>query len=153
MIRALIIDPQAKTITERHIEPTLDAIRACIGTEGCVQAVRIKDGPVIWIDEEGLLKDLKHGWIPNGWGAQAIMGVGVVTDCDDEGYPSSTKASTIGIASIIHAWHAGPGPEPQMNVYSVGDKCQMCSQRDLTKDDFLAAMATGRPLCARCRRA
>lgn len=157
LIRAIVIDPAMRTVYEHHIEPTLDAIRDVIGTNGCIKVVPIatgdRAGPVVWVDEEGLLKDLQYGWVPIGWGKRAIMGKGVVTELDFDGYPTPTNAAPWSILGMVDNWHKGESPPAFMSVWSVGDNCQMCDQRKLDQNDLIAAFSTGRALCGRCRRA
>lgn len=152
-IRAIVIDPEMMDLREEMIEPTIGALYQVIGCE-TVATIPIRgagDRQICWVDDDALLKNLEHGWVPFGWGSQPLMGKAVITDLDPHGDLASTKASVAQIARTIGRWHQGAGPRPEIKVFTSGSNCSMCDQRTLTADDLIAAFGTGRALCARCR--
>lgn len=149
-IRAIVINPEDRTVSERQIEPTLGALYDVIGAS-CVDTIRIAQGPVVWVDDEGLLQGRTHGWVPVGWGSQPIMGAGVITAIDRYGDPQSTTATVDQIRGIIANWYEGESPEPKITVLTVGDLCQMCGNHPLRADDLFGIHSGRRDVCARCR--
>lgn len=55
-MRAILIDPFTRTITDVEIDPTLDNLYQTLGVD-LITVVRIEPGHALIIDDEGLLKD------------------------------------------------------------------------------------------------
>ena len=97
-MRAIKIDPVAKTITEIELaqnpNETLQELYDLIGCD-LVELVQLDRGIIMAIDEEGKLKEIKGGFTFLGWGT-VIAGTGVVLG----GNSSKLKALQENLASF-----------------------------------------------------
>ena len=79
-MRAIKIDPVAKTITEIELaqnpNETLQELYDLIGCD-LVELVQLDRGIIMAVDEEGKLKEIKGGFTFLGWGT-VIAGTGIV---------------------------------------------------------------------------
>lgn len=91
-IKAIIIDPWARTIEPGEVEPGDDgAYKGLVAAvfegrpaKGYLEHVAVDDDNGVYVDEEGLLKD----WGTMAffrWGPQQLAGRGVVVGTNDEG--------------------------------------------------------------------
>lgn len=93
MKKALLIDVVAKQITEVEIGDYKDIYKH-IGN-GCNLfeiPIELENGDSIFIDEEGLLKEVHGGFMMAGW-RYPLCGNGVILGQDDEGDSVSYKSS------------------------------------------------------------
>jgi hypothetical protein len=86
-IRAMVVkaDSEALTVTE-HFEHSLENLQKAVG--GYIEAVRITDSIVMWVNEEGKLNDLAPNFNLNGVGdmlLDVVVGDVVITGCNGEG--------------------------------------------------------------------
>ena len=97
-MRAIKIDPVAKTITEielaRNPNETLKELYNLIGCD-LVELIQIDRDMVLICDEEGKLKEIKGGFTFLGWGT-VIAGTGIVLG----GNSSRLKALQENLASF-----------------------------------------------------
>ena len=97
-MRAIKIDPVAKTITEIELaqnpNETLQELYDLIGCD-LVELVQLDRGIIMAIDEEGKLKEIKGGFTFLGWGT-VIAGTGIVLG----GNSSKLKALQENLASF-----------------------------------------------------
>lgn len=90
-MRAIVIDATAKTVTEREIINSLDAMQDIVG--GWIErATQLPNGDDIFVDEEGLLKGTKEFFYIKG-AHQPFAGNGVIVACNEEGETISCKSS------------------------------------------------------------
>ena len=82
-MRAILIDPEAKTITEVQYDGNYKSIYKLIDCE-TFTFVGIDGENVIFVDDEGLFKEPKHFFIWKGY-PQPLSGKGLILDTDDEG--------------------------------------------------------------------
>jgi len=85
MKKALLIDVIAKTITEVEVGHYSDIYKH-IGN-GCnlfQVPIEFENRDSIYVDEEGLLKEVHGGFTMEGW-AYPLIGNAVIQGCDDEG--------------------------------------------------------------------
>ena len=97
-MRAIKIDPVAKTITEIELaqnpNETLQELYNLIGCD-LVELVQLDRGIIMAVDEEGKLKEIKGGFTFLGWGT-VIAGTGIVLG----GNSSKLKALQENLASF-----------------------------------------------------
>ena len=97
-MRAIKIDPVAKTITEIELaqnpNETLKELYDLIGCD-LVELVQLDRGIIMAVDEEGKLKEIKGGFTFLGW-RTVIAGTGIVLG----GNSSKLKALQENIASF-----------------------------------------------------
>lgn len=89
MVRAILIDPFEKTVTEvQHDADDYRGIYKLISHEtmpvDCFTVVRLDDVDSVFIDDEGLLKDPTHFFLWRGY-PQPLAGKGLILGCDEEG--------------------------------------------------------------------
>ena len=97
-MRAIKIDPVAKTITEIELaqnpNETLQELYDLIGCD-LVELIQLDRGIIMVVDEEGKLKEIKGGFTFLGWG-EVIAGKGIVLG----GNSSRLKALPENLASF-----------------------------------------------------
>ena len=97
-MRAIKIDPVAKTITEIELaqnpNETLQELYDLIGCD-LVELVQLDRGIIMAVDEEGKCKEIKGGFTFPGWGT-VIAGTGIVLG----GNSSRLKALQENLASF-----------------------------------------------------
>ena len=97
-MRAIKIDPFAKTITEIELaqnpNETLQELYKLIGCD-LVELIQLERGIIMVVDEEGKLKKIKGGFTFLGWG-EVIAGTGIVLG----GNSSRLKALQENLASF-----------------------------------------------------
>lgn len=105
-LRALLIDPFTKTITEttvsKHDDSLLQDMYRLIGCD-TVEVVRYQVQGVevdIWVDEEGLFKADQKYFLPYAH-PQGLAGKGLVLEHDGRGNCKSTKLSTSHMQNFI----------------------------------------------------
>ena len=96
-MRAILIDPFARTITEVEHNGDYREIYKLLSHEtmpvDCFDCVRLDDGDAIYVDDEGLLKPCKAFFVlhtPHGMNGP-YAGKGLVLGSDDEGESASAK--------------------------------------------------------------
>lgn len=96
MMRAILIDAAARTITEIDIEKGADsgahALERAIGCDIFQMAMNYPNGDVLYVDEEGLLKPAPH-WFRVRSGHQAFAGNGVLLGSDNQGESVDVKTT------------------------------------------------------------
>jgi hypothetical protein len=83
MMRAILVDPYKRQITEVDHDGTLSGIYAAIQVN-TICSVRVNNHDILWLDDEGLLKEgVPVFW----WGTceHVLAGRGLVLGVDDEG--------------------------------------------------------------------
>ena len=111
-MRAIKIDPVAKTITEIELaqnpNETLQELYDLIGCD-LVELVQLDRGIIMAVDEEGKLKEIKGGFTFLGWGT-VIAGMGIVLG----GSSSTLKALQENRASfeMMTEWVDAPDVPP-----------------------------------------
>lgn len=112
MIRAILIDPHARTITEIELKPdqVLDGLYQHIQCD-CVDVVGVGSHD-LWVDDEGLMKDgVELFGIEET--PQPYAGRGVLTCTDREGETTSATWSLEEVVSLI-SWVD--------MIYTIGDR-------------------------------
>ena len=97
-MRAIKIDPVAKTITEIELAQTPnETLQELYDLMGCdlVELVQLDKGIIMVVDEEGKCKEIKGGFTFLGWGT-VIAGTGIVLG----GNSSRLKALQENLASF-----------------------------------------------------
>jgi hypothetical protein len=84
-MRAIIIDPTDKSVTEADIDTSYEAFRS-FSRSGYIERVRLPEGHWLWIDEEGLLQPepgpfFRMEAVPSA----TFAGKGIILCCDEEG--------------------------------------------------------------------
>ena len=85
MKKAILIDVVAKTITDVQVGDYTD-IYTHIGN-GCnlfEVPIEFENGDTIYVDEEGLLKEVHGGFIMEGW-SYPLIGNAIIQGTDEEG--------------------------------------------------------------------
>lgn len=94
-MKAYLIDPENRTITEVDHDDTIEDIYAKIGAD-CFDVARLEDGDGIYVDDEGLMKSSDVDMDPWRFFAvtdpegitlrhPVLSGLGLVLGCDSEG--------------------------------------------------------------------
>jgi hypothetical protein len=85
-LRAVLVDPVARTVTDIEIEKGLDGMYEAIGCE-LVALVRLKDGSEgdLWVDDEGLLKLTPESRFFVIHKSSALTGKGLILGSTEEG--------------------------------------------------------------------
>lgn len=94
MIRMILIDSEKKEVTEFAAHPgaSLEAMQQSV--KGMIErATQLPNGDDVYVDEEGLFKGYKSGFVLPGIGHQPFIGNGVVAGCNVEGDTISAKSS------------------------------------------------------------
>lgn len=97
-MRAILIDPAAKSVSIIDHPATLDGLRATIDCEK-VEAVGLLPGETLWINEEGLLAEHPGPFFQIA-AATPMAGRGVVLGSDDRG---ETVASRLAVDFLFSA--------------------------------------------------
>ena len=108
-MRAIKIDPVAKTITEiKHAQKPNETLQELYNLIGCdlVELVQLDRGIIMAIDEEGKRKEIKGGFTFPGWGT-VIAGTGIVLG----GNSSKLKALQENLASFEMMTEWGDAPD------------------------------------------
>lgn len=86
-MKAILIDAVNREVREVHLAEGLQAIYDLLSYPdnkvSCFDCWRLDGEDAIYIDDEGLLKDVEHFFIVDG--KKALAGNGLVTSHDDEG--------------------------------------------------------------------
>lgn len=88
-MRAILIDPEAKTITEVDYDGNYKSIYKLIGCQ-TFTVVGINDNESIFVDDEGLLNNPEFFFMWRGY-HQPLAGKGLILGVDDEGESVETK--------------------------------------------------------------
>jgi hypothetical protein len=96
-IRVMLVkaDSDVLTVTD-HFEHSLENMQKAVG--GYIEAVRVTDDIVMWLNEEGKLNDLEPNFNLNGVGGLAIdvvVGDVVITGTNEEGDTTSLTAENV----------------------------------------------------------
>lgn len=108
-IRALLINPHARTITEINMEDSLQGMYAAMrladpSFSGTIEAVRLGPGVTCWVDEEGNLSDGRLVW-SFGTGGQKLTGGAILTGESETGETEPLDAEiSIPIIEAIVQW-------------------------------------------------
>jgi hypothetical protein len=82
-MKAILINPKLKTITEVDYKGTLESIYDFTGCD-CVDGVRLANGDILYVDDEGLYKpELNFFILSNPF--QPLAGNGLVVGLSDDG--------------------------------------------------------------------
>lgn len=82
-IKNLLIDPVERTVEEVEREDGLKSIYALILCD-CIDGIQMPNGDIIYVDDEGLMKNHKRFWAIPGFN-QFIAGRGLICGIDEEG--------------------------------------------------------------------
>lgn len=99
-MKAILIDPHARTVTEVQHDGTLEGIYRAIGAD-CVCTVSLGGRDAIFLDDDGLFREGQEffaiGKYPN-----PLAGRGLVLGCDAEGESTAPKVPTYMIERAVH---------------------------------------------------
>ena len=91
-MKGILIDPFARTITERVIEPdSLKSIYDAISAD-CFSCVELDDRDTLYVDDEGLYRENQEFFMIGNY-PQPIAGSALILGCDPEGESVTPKAS------------------------------------------------------------
>lgn len=105
-MRAIKIDPFTKEIKEIDIGDNFEDLLAAIGSDG-VEATQITRNDVIWLDDEGLLKDYakyNDDTVPMKYfevGETVISGIGIVMANNAAGETVPTRLDVDSIKGVV----------------------------------------------------
>jgi hypothetical protein len=99
-MRAILIDPYARTVTEVEHDGTLEAMYATIPCD-LVEAVRISEHDTLWIDEEGFLSPGRPVY-RMGENPQGLAGRGLIFGFTGSGDTVATKISLALVTANVH---------------------------------------------------
>lgn len=102
-MKAFLIDPFTRTITEVEYDGSLEHMYQLIGCDS-VEAVKLTDsGDCVWVDEEGLLKNPTHFfYIGNYPGELAGKGLVLGTDGGGNTVPCATITLPLLLRSVAY---------------------------------------------------
>jgi hypothetical protein len=133
-MKAYLIDPQAKTVTEVHYNGDFHQIYELIEVE-LFTVVTIDDiGNAVFIDDEGLLNNPRYFFKLAGY-LQPLAGKGLVLGTDDDGEsvePTISLEDVRGMVSFLEASVQG-FVESDTEEETAFGKC-MCSAQRLSSD-------------------
>lgn len=92
-MRAILINPERKTISEIQIGDDYKEIYKVIDCELFTCPITFENGDTMYCDDEGLFKEQKGGIIMRGW-SYPILGKILVLGCDEETGDSQDAKST-----------------------------------------------------------
>lgn len=100
-IRIIVIDPHKRTVSESHIEPTLQGLQHAIGDNN-IEIVYIDNNDIMYVDEEGLFKENQAFFIYN---KRPFAGKTIILGDDKRGATrgTTTKVTTIAAAIGFHS--------------------------------------------------
>lgn len=96
-MRAILIDPYTRTVTEVDNNGKLDGLYKAIGCE-MVEAIRVGDNETMWLDEEGFLSEGRPVFRLND-NPQALAGRALILG-DKNGDSAPTR---LPLAAVAHA--------------------------------------------------
>lgn len=97
-IKAYLIDAEKREVTEVETEPTFEAYYALLGCS-TIERVYIEGvDHLVWIDEEGLLRDPEHFFVVNG--AEPILPTKGLVVAFDQAEPDDDLSVRITIESM-----------------------------------------------------
>lgn len=94
MMRAIKIDPEARTIQEIETKGDLAAMKEILSDGPCM--VRVTDGDVLWVGDNGFIKEGMPVFRLDGY-ANPLAGVGFILGLDEEG---ENVATTVEVALV-----------------------------------------------------
>jgi hypothetical protein len=97
-MRAILIDPYTRTVTEIENDGTLDGLYKAIQCE-MVEAIRVGNNETMWLDEEGFLSEGRPVF-RLGDNAQALAGRAVILG-DKDGESTPTKLAVAAVAAAV----------------------------------------------------
>jgi Domain of unknown function (DUF3846) len=81
-MRAIVIDPAARTVEEIDTDGSLASLQEVVG--GCIEYVAVHDNHHCYVNEEGLLEQPEHFFMFDG-GHQPLAGRGIILSSTPEG--------------------------------------------------------------------
>jgi hypothetical protein len=100
MPKAFLIDPFAQTITEVDHPGGLQSIYALTQCD-IIQGVYLDNGDCIYVDEEGLLRDIEQRFFTIDGFAQPIAGRGLVVGSSEDGETVAPKTTLSELKGMI----------------------------------------------------
>jgi hypothetical protein len=91
-MKAILINPKLRTITEVDYKGTLESIYDLTECD-CVDSVRFDKGDSIYVDDEGLHKEELHFFILRSNPFQPLAGNGLVVGLNSEGVDIACKST------------------------------------------------------------
>lgn len=111
-IRAVLIDPVARTVTDIEIEKGLSFLYKAIGCR-TVTRVELDDQNDLWLDDDGLLHTPQPDKFTIGRYPQPLAGVGLVCGYDGEGNTISTRLDADKVRPLI-CWKGAVHVQPEV---------------------------------------
>lgn len=101
-MKALLIDPATKTVTEIEIEKGIKAIQKAIGNECTTFScpITLDNEDTFYADDEGLFHDITGGTMMKNW-SYPIVGKIVVLGTNDKGESVDVKTKAEDLAKLI----------------------------------------------------
>ena len=91
-MKAILINPKLRTITEVDYAGTLESIYQLTECD-CVDAVGLPNGDSIYVDDEGLLHNPEFFFVLRHSPFQPLAGTGLVVGINDEGADIACKST------------------------------------------------------------
>ncbi len=111
-IKAVKIDPTARTVSDIEIDKGLAATYAAIGCQVVTRVVLDKQND-LWLDDNGLLHDPQPEKFLIGKYPQPLAGVGLVCGYDDEGNTISANVNADQVRPFVQ-WIGAVYVEPEI---------------------------------------
>jgi hypothetical protein len=118
-MKAILIDCEAKTVTEIDVNGKLDSMYASLGCD-MVECVQLAKGVDLWVDEEGLCKGRTKGFMLKTF-AQPIMGNGLILGNSRSGETTEAKVTVEQVKTFltfVEYDNADQVPEPEITFSS-----------------------------------
>lgn len=122
-IKAILIEPKAKTVRAIDLEPDLDALRTHLLCD-TVQAVDLGEGVTAWIDDEGVLKDWDEQGFTDFAGVLTLAGNVVLTGTNPDDNSMANFPDEVGIELVRSAVRFIPPQEaefPGTSIVTIGE--------------------------------
>ena len=119
-MRAIKINVVEKTITEISINGNVESMYAALECDTFTR-IAITRNESLWVDDEGLLKDIPLGAFRIEGYDQSLSGHGLIIGLDAGGNNVGSKISIEWLASKITFVGAETLPEPKITFHTIGE--------------------------------
>ena len=100
-MKALLIDPTTRTVTEIHIDGSLQSFYAALGCKYVAVACDLPNGDTIYVDDEGLFAPAPVDYFQISHGYQPYAGKGLIVHTDQDGETRAVKSTLDDIKSDV----------------------------------------------------
>lgn len=117
-MRAILIDPFSKTVTQVECAPGIEAIYALIDAD-CFCTVNLDDaGNAVYLDDEGLFREGQEFFALGNY-PQPLAGRGLILGCNEEGESVATTITVEQVRAAVR-W-LSPAAAVSMNRNAVAE--------------------------------